>query len=195
MSLMGKLDRIDKELRRAIYIRYGDDFLILLVSSRKIAEFFKNKITLFLKEAIGMEVNEQDTTISNTKNGFMFLNSQIKKRDNCSKFKTYKGEAGNKITRISTLPKSVYGPNALLLEKMNDNGFARRNHKATILAKGNSDKVHLTHYDILRFYNSKITGLVTTYQFAEKLLAKVLLILRQSCALTLARKFNKKGIQ
>lgn len=55
-------------------------------------------------------------------------------------------------------------------------------------------RVHLTHYDILRFYNSKITGLVTTYQFAEKLIAKVLMILRQSCVLALALKLKTMQI-
>ena len=191
MMLMAKINRIDEDLRR--YIRYGDDFLILLVSSKKYAEFLKDKITIFIKEAFGIEVNEQNTTI--TKNGFMFLKAPNTKRANCSNFNLYKGKAYNKITGITSLPKALDAPNALLLKKIIDNGFARRNHKATILAKGKSDKVHLTHYDILRFYNSKITGLVTTYQFAEKFLARVLLILRQSCALTLALKFKLKTMK
>ena len=198
MRLLSKLDMHNEDLRRAIYIRYADDFVILLASTRKYAISLKEKITIFLKEACGLELNELKTTITKTRDGFMFLGAQIKKRDNNSSiFNSFKGKARNKITRRSTLRIAVDAPIKLLVEKLIQNGFARRNHLATVLAKGRPDMIHFTHSDIIRFYNSKITGLLTAYRFAGNfsLMARVIWILRQSCALTLARKFKLKTMK
>lgn len=197
MRLLSKFDMHNEDFRRAIYIRYADDFVILLASTRKYAISLKEKITIFLKEACGLELNELKTTITKTRDGFMFLGAQIKKRENSSIFNSFKGKARNKITRRSTLRIAVDAPIKLLVEKLIQNGFARRNHLATVLAKGRPDMIHLTHYDIIRFYNSKITGLLTAYRFAGNfsLMARVTWILRQSCALTLARKFKLKTMK
>jgi hypothetical protein len=197
MRLIPKFDVHSEDFRRAIYIRYADDFVILLASTRKFAISLKEKIAIFLKEACGLELNDQNTTITNTRKGFLFLGAQIKKRDNSSIFNSFIGKAGNKITRRSTLRMAVDAPIKLLIEKLILNGFARRNHKASVLAKGRTDMIHLTHYDIIRFFNSKITGLLTAYRFAGNfsLMARVIWILRQSCALTLARKFKLKTMK
>jgi retron-type reverse transcriptase len=197
MRLISKFDMHNEEFRRAIYIRYADDFVILLASTRKYAFSLKDKIASFLKEACGLELNELKTTITNTREGFMFLGAQIKKRDNSSIFNSFLGKAGNKITRRSTLRIAVDAPIKLLVEQLIKNAFARRNHLARVLAKGRPDMIHLTHFDIIRFFNSKITGLLTAYRFVGNfsLMARVIWILRQSCALTLARKFKLKTMK
>ena len=158
-----KFDMHNEDFRRAIYNRYADDFVILLASTRKYAISLKEKIAIFLKKACGLELNEKKTTIANTRKGFMYLGALIKKRDNSSIFNSFKG---NKITRRSTLRIAVDAPIKLLVDKLIQNKFARRNHKATVIAKGRTELVHLTHYDIIRFFNSKITGILTAYRFA-----------------------------
>jgi len=197
MRLIPKFDMHNKDFRRAIYVRYADDFIILLASTRKYALSLKEKIAIFLKEACGLELNDQKTTITNSRDGVMFLGAKIKKRDNSAIFNSFQGKAGNKITRRSTLRMAVDAPIQLLVEKLIKNGFARRNHLASVLAKGRPDMIHLTHYDIIRFYNSKITGLLTAFRFAGNfaLMARIVWILRQSCALTLARKFKLKTMK
>lgn len=197
MRLIPKLDMHNEDFRRAIYIRYADDFVILLASTRKYALTLKDKVASFLKEGCGLELNELKTTIIHTREGFIFLGAQIKKRDNSSIFNSFLGKAGNRITRRSTLRIAVDAPIKLLVEKLITNKFARRNRLATVLAKGRTDMVHLTHFDIIRFYNSKITGLLTAYRFAGNfaLMARVIWILRQSCALTLARKLKLKTMK
>lgn len=197
MRLMPKLDMHDENFRRAIYVRYADDFVILLASTRSYASAIKEKIANFLKKACGLELNVMKTTITNTRSGFMFLGAEIKKRDNSSIFNSFLGKAGNKITRRSTLRIAVDAPIKLLIENLIQSGFARKNNLAKVLAKGRTDMVHLTHYDIIRFYNSKITEILTAYRFAGNfsILARVIWILRQSCALTLARKFKLKTMK
>lgn len=197
MRLHPKFDMHNENYRRAIYVRYADDFIVLLASTRKYAISLKEKIATFLKENCGLELNDQKTTITNTRKGFMFLGALIKRRNKSSIFNSFLGKAGNKITRRSTLRMAVYAPIDKLIEKLIKNGFARRNHVATVLAKGRSDLVQLTHFDIILFYNSKITGVLTAYRFAGKLalMSRVIWVLRQSCALTLARKFKLKTMK
>lgn len=166
MRSLSKLDMHDENLRRAIYVRYADDFVILLASTRKYAINLKEKIANFLNDGCGLELNDQKTTLTNTRDGFKFLGAEVKKRDNSSIFNSFLGKAGNLITRRSTLRIAVDAPIKSLIEKLIVNGFARRNHQAKILAKGKSEMIHLTHYDIIRFYNSKITGLLNAYRFA-----------------------------
>lgn len=127
----------------------------------------------------------------------MFLGAKIKRRTNESIFNSLKGRSGNKITRRSTLRMGVDAPISQILEKLVVNGFARRNHKGTLLAKGKTNMIHLTHYDIIRFFNSKINGLVNAFSFAGNFsqMAKVVWFLRQSCALTLARKFKLRTMR
>lgn len=166
MRLLSKLDTHDENFRRAIYIRYADDFVIFLASTRKYATVLKEKIANFLNEACGLELNDLKTTITNARDGCRFLGAEIKKRDNSSIFNSFLGKTGNKITRRSTLRIAVDAPIKSLIENLIVNGFARRNHLAKVLAKGKTDMIHLTHYDIIRFYNSKITGLLNAYRFA-----------------------------
>jgi hypothetical protein len=92
---------------------------------------------------------------------------------------------------------AVDAPIENLINKLIEHGFARRNHLSTVLAKSKTDMIHLTHFDIIRFYNSKITGLLTAFRFVGNFsaLAKVVWILRQSCALTLARKFKLRTMK
>jgi len=197
MRKLSKYEMNDENYRRAIYVRYADDFVILLASTREFALELKAKIAQFLKENCGLELNDQKTTVTNTKKGFTFLGAFLKRRNNKSIFNSFKGRAGNKITRSSSLRMAVDAPIENLINKLIEHGFARRNHLSTVLAKSKTDMIHLTHFDIIRFYNSKITGLLTAFRFVGNFsaLAKVVWILRQSCALTLARKFKLRTMK
>jgi len=68
---------MDNSLRRALYLRYADDFVILMAATRKDAEQLKGKIALFLKDECGLDLNQEKTTITNTRNRFKFLGAEI----------------------------------------------------------------------------------------------------------------------
>jgi group II intron reverse transcriptase/maturase len=197
MRKLTKYDMHDPKYPRSMFVRFADDFVILLASTRDFAISIKEKVTVFLKEHCGLELNQNKTTIINTREGFDFLGAFIKRRTNSSIFNSFTGKDGNKITRRTTLRMAVDAPIKKLIEKLIENGFARRNHLSKVLAKGKTAMVFLTHFDIIRFFNSKITGLLTAYRFAGNfsLMARVIWILRQSCALTLARKFKLKTMR
>jgi group II intron reverse transcriptase/maturase len=166
MRTLSKSEMHNDKYRRALYVRYADDFIVLLASTRKYAITLKAKIAEFLKETCSLELNDQKTTITNTRKGLMFLGAKMKRRDNSSIFNSFLGKTGNKLTRNSTLRLAVDAPIERLIEKLIQNKFARQNHKAIILAKGRTDMVHLKHFDIIRFFNSKITGILNAYRFA-----------------------------
>jgi len=166
MRKLTKFDTHDSGFRRSLYLRYADDFVVLMASTLEQAMKLKNKIALFLWEECGLELNQLKTTITNTRDSFTFLGATIKRRTNVSIFNSFKGRGGNKITRRATLRLGVDVNILALLDKLVANGFARRNHKKTLLAKGKTNMVHLSHFDIVRFFNSKISGLLSAFSFA-----------------------------
>ena len=103
----------------------------------------------------------------------------------------------NLITKRSTLRLGVDAPIEKLIQKLIDNGYARRNKESKVLAKGLTHLVHLDHFEIIKYFNSRITGIVNYYSFTgnRSSLQRVLWIIRQSCALTLARKFKLRTMR
>ena len=176
MRRINNYDVKDPDYRRSLYIRYADDFVVILSSDKRFAENIKAKISTFLSQNLGLELNDKKTTITNTREGFRFLGADIKRRDNSSIFNSFKGKAGNKITRRSTLRMAVDAPIKTIVDSLITYKFARRNHLNKVLAKGRTDVIHLSHYDIIRFFNSKINGLINAYRFAGNfsILARVM---------------------
>lgn len=83
----------NENYRRPIYVRYADDFIVLIASTIKYAISLKEKIETFLKEVCGLELNDQITTFTNTRKGFMFLGAGFKRRNNSSIFNSFLGKA------------------------------------------------------------------------------------------------------
>lgn len=159
-------DMQDPNFRRALYVRYADDFVVLMAAPLVEVMALKTNIAKFLSENCGLELNESKTTVNSTRKGFNFLGASIKRRTNVSIFNNFRAASGNRITRRSTLRMAVDMPTKSIIGKLIENGFARRNHLQKVLAKGKTNLVHLTHYDILSYFNSKVRGLLAAYSFA-----------------------------
>lgn len=187
----------DPNFRRIMYVRYADDFVILFAGPISEATEIRDRVKIFLKDKCGLDLNMDKTIISSTRKGFNFLGAFCKKRDNSSVMNTFRKQGNLRITRRSTLRLAVDAPIGKLVDKLVDNEFARRNHEGIVLAKGLTNLIHLDHLDIIKFYNSKIQGILNYYSFAgnRSSLHRVFWILRQSCALTLARKFKLKTMR
>jgi hypothetical protein len=164
MRKLNTYDMYDRNFRRSLYIRYADDFIILLSCSYEDAVKLKDEIAIVLKEQCGLELSPTKTTITNTKKGTTFLGALIRRRDNSSIFNSFKKR--NKITRRSTLRMAVDAPIEEIIEKLKIYKFARRNAQGKLIARGKVDLLQLTHFDILRYFNSKICGILNAYSFA-----------------------------
>lgn len=192
-----KFDTHDPNYRRVMIVRFAGQFLILFAGPISEAVLIRNKLGLFLKDTCGLDLNIENMLVTSLRKGLIFLGALIHKRTNSGIFNNAKNQVGTSITRRSTLRLGVDAPIASLVKKLITNGFARRNHKGTVLAKGLTHLIHLGHSDILRFFNSRILAIFEFYSFAGNLssLHRVFWILRQSCALTLARKFKLKTLR
>lgn len=196
-------DRLDPNFRRLEYVRYADDFVILVTGSIHEARHIKDNAKEFLIRSCGLELNSEKTTITNiADNKWSFLGAEIIKLRKSPSFLRI-GRYGKAVGTNRVL---VRAPIDTLLDKLINAGFIRRNSQGIIYPKMYGAIMNLDHADILAFYNAKMRGLLNFYSFASNRnkLGRILWYLRASCALTLARKyklqtmrkaFNKFGIK
>jgi len=176
-------DTQDPNFRRLIFVRYADDFIMLLISSLKDAYTIRRKIKDFLKNHLGLDLNVDKTTINHIQKGFNFLDAFIKQRGSVitkeirntssssnSRSRSAKYEfAEGKAVRLRKRHVRRLSILALLdniILKLINLGFARRNHLGKLIPKSRRELVNLSHYEILAFYNSRIRGTLNFYSFA-----------------------------
>jgi hypothetical protein len=64
---------IDPNFKRLMYLRYADDFVVLLIGTKDDAQLIKGRIKSLLKDCCQLELNDEKTVITRTKEGFLFL--------------------------------------------------------------------------------------------------------------------------
>lgn len=164
MRTLNSNDQLDPNFRRMDFIRYADDFIILITGSKNEAIHTKNNVKEFLKQNCGLELNPDKTIITNiSDNNWYFLGAEIVKlKKNISFLRV--GRTGKAVGTSRLLIKA---PIDKLLEKLAKSGFVRRNAAGTYLPKLFGSIINLDHHDIISFYNSKMIGLLNFYSFAS----------------------------
>jgi group II intron reverse transcriptase/maturase len=186
-----KVEQMDPNFKRLYYVRYADDFVILIIGSKDQTKHIRLMVKDFLFKSCGLELNIDKTVISHIqKEGFEFLGAKCSKAD-MLKNHIIKVKGISKSRRVNTRLR-VFAPIQRLIEKLIINKFAKYSASKTVLATGRKDLVNLEHEEILTFYNHKIRGILNYYSFAGNLskLHRIVWILQESCALTLALKFK-----
>lgn len=184
----------DPKFKRMMFIRYADDFVILLEGSHNEAIYYRNLIKSFLLQNCGLTLNLDKTLITNlSDNKFNFLGAQIVKlKANPSFVHKINDSLGHKSKRRGSARLLIKAPLDNILETLKKNGFIRQDPlgKSQYHPVAYTKITNLSHYEILTFYNSKINGLLNFYSFAANYnrLRYVLYLLQMSCAYTLARK-------
>jgi len=194
---MNPKDPSDPNFKRMFYTRYADDFVILLICSQIEAYTIRRTIKDFLKNKLGLELNLKKTSIINIKKGFKFLGAEISRREQViRKIKRDYGQS-NLIRRRVSRRLVMNAPLKELIKKLIENKMAKINHKANVLATSRKDLVNHSHYQILQFFNYRINGLLSFYSFAANFsqMRRVIWIIEQSCALTLALKYKLKTMR
>jgi hypothetical protein len=162
MLSMESRDLRDPNFKRLMYVRYADDFVILVIGSMSDCFDLRRKVKDYLQNKLGLELNVEKTNICNLQNGFEFLGAQINHRGKV--FVNIQNLSG--IRRRSVRRLSVLAPLSKLVDKLIVAGFARRNHLAMVLAKCRRDLVNSSHYEIIQFYRTRINGILSYYSFA-----------------------------
>lgn len=160
-------DSFDPNFRRMRYIRYADDFVIMIIGTRNEAEMIKLNCKDILKNKCGVELNKDKSIITHMQeNKFKFLGAEIVK---LKRTPTFFGKSNTGRSMVVVRRPQIKAPIQSLLEKLKATGFLRQNHKQEFFPKHLGALVNLSHYDILAFYNSKIHGIINFYSFASNL--------------------------
>jgi hypothetical protein len=159
-------DPFDPNFRRILYVRYADDFVLLIIGPKTLAVQIRTEIEIFLANKCGLQLNMEKTVVTSTREGFHFLGAFCHKRTNVGIYNKSKNNIQRTISRRSTLRLGVDAPILDLIENIVKKGFARRNLLGKVLAKGLTHMIHLDHEDIIRFFNSKMLGILSYYEFA-----------------------------
>lgn len=157
-------EQMDSDYVRVKYVRYADDFLICIDSSKNLATQIKQDITLFLREHLKLELNEDKTLVTNLKdNRVRFLGYEIaKSQDNTIIKKNSNGVKKRSINETIQLlvPGDVISSH---IREFTKNGKAD-SYKV---------RVNLPILDIITQYNSEIRGLYNYYCLATDVSTKL----------------------
>lgn len=179
----------DPNFKRIMYLRYADDFIVLVAGSSDDAMLIKHRISDILMKKCGLELNKDKTLITATKDGFKFLGAYcIKPSSVKAGFFTNRN---NNPARYR-MRMRVMIPVDDLIKKLVNNKFVIQNKSGLPVATARKDLVNFEHHEIITFYNHRIQGLANFYSFACNLnsLRKINMFLQFSCALTLALKYK-----
>lgn len=182
----------DPNFKRLKYVRYADDFVVLVIGTYADTLKIKTQIKDFLANSCGLVLNSKKTVISNLQiDGFKFLGADCNRakmtQNHVIKLKRNVTVRATTRLRVNIDLRKVYN-------KLVSSGVAKFDNNNSIIPRGTAklDLINFSHYEIISFYNSKMRGLYTFYSFAgnRKRLNLVFWILKSSCALTLAKKYK-----
>lgn len=179
------------------YVRYGDDFLVGVRGTKKLAEEIRQRIKEFLQKELLLDLNLDKTKITNiNKNLIMFLGYKIgasnRKAWASYRVKTTDPRTGFKYKkRASFGDVNLYLPLKRVLNRLVSKDFAIFK-KNQYFGKYFGPWVNLSEEEIIMRYRSILVGLYNYYSIAKDSfkLKSIRYILIFSCAHTLAAKFK-----
>jgi group II intron reverse transcriptase/maturase len=186
-------DPFDPNFRRLNYVRYADKFVIGVIGSKKNCIQIREDLSVFLSEELSLNLSKEKTTISHfNKNGIFFLETSIS--GNWEKDKVVKLVSRNKLKlKVRTTSRTrMFAPVEKILKKSVEENMFKRLESKKFAPTAVRRMVNYDHADIIRFFNSKIRGILNYYSFVDnaKSLGIIVHSLKHSCALTLALKYK-----
>jgi len=162
---ISSVDPMDENYRRMKYVRYADDFVIGIASSKNDAKQIKQIVTDFLLDKLQLELSEEKTVITHLEKGVPFLGYE---------FKTWNQE---KITRVQyknhkhpIKKRTLSGAIKLEIPTKKIYAYAIKN------GYGNLENFKITHrnkllnnseLEILMTYNAELRGIANYYKLAN----------------------------
>lgn len=209
-SIMKKLlNTPSKSLKKVniTYVRYADDFIIGVEGSKQLAILIKDEIKVFL-DKLELTLNLEKTKITDFYNDYIvFLGYKIKSMEMNDKAHEVINDKriGRKITRRKKVRLSFEFDYQKVLNKLKEANIVRlrvrkqSNNKMDLIHIGRfrGNLINLDHADILIYYNAIARGIYNYYCICRNhnQLFNVLWLIKESCALTLARKFKLRTMR
>lgn len=165
MRTLSTVDTMDPNFKRAIYVRYADDFVIMMTGHKKEAVKLREWVAYMLKTECGLTLNMEKTVISNTvTDSFQFLGADCRR---ARMTRNHVIKHGTRTIRATTRLR-VNADLSKIYRKLIANGLAVRDHNNIQIPRGTAKNnlINLSHHEIISFYNNKINGLLSYYSFA-----------------------------
>jgi group II intron reverse transcriptase/maturase len=146
-------DPMDPGYRRLKYIRYADDHILGFIGPKAEAEEIKAKLAAFLRETLGLELNQQKTLITHARSQpARFLGYHVRVQHCDTKFTRGRREANGKIAlRVP--------PDVIRAQCARYRQHGKPWHRSRLQ--------NLTDYDIVRIYGAEYRGVVNYYLLAQ----------------------------
>lgn len=184
MRRLSSRDPMDPNLRRLVYVRYADNWIIGIRGSHAAAVDIKTKVEEFLKEKMGLTLNAEKTLITHAETEkALFLG-------------TYIFKARARTTRTSSKGHIIRNAKEIRLEAPIKHIVSKLT-KANFVRKGRSWPkfiwIHCSLDQIITLYNAVIRGYMNYYSFVDNraaLATYVYYLLRGSCAKLIAAKMK-----
>lgn len=179
------------------YVRYGNDFLVGIVGSKKDAQMWREVITQYVKEALKLELTEEAINIINQKEkvrflGYdLFLSTRTKKRQFAFHDDMHQDELQKEQTSIVKLSL----PHDQLRKFIIGNGYAKDTGKGHWKAIHRSALLNKEPLEIVKCFNAELTKFYRYYGLADDVKQKVqnvYVLWLQSFTKTLAGKYRTK---
>jgi group II intron reverse transcriptase/maturase len=192
-------DLMDPKFKRIFYVRYVNDWVILVCGPYNDAVKIRKAVSEKLN-SIGLTLSMEKTRITNLRKGkCRFLGVDFFVRPTTDKY----GKPTKTIKKKKTSVKQRFAPRLIyhapieeLLVKLKEFGFVKRNRLGEFIPTGKSNCVPMTHAQILNYYNSKIRGILNYYSCCHNRMRlwSIVRFFKYSCALSLAKKFKLKTL-
>jgi hypothetical protein len=157
---------LDPNFKRMLYVRYADDFVVLVIGSHEDALHIRTRIKSVLSHKCGLSLNLEKTEINNIQTeGFNFLGALIS-RANMKRNSLIRTKEGIRRIMTTTLMR-VFIDAKKVYKKLIDAKLAKT-RPGNIVPRGTAKNamINLSHYEIISYFNSKIHGLISFYSFA-----------------------------
>lgn len=183
---------MDGSYKRIQYVRYADDFLIGVIGSKSDAEQIKSDIGKFFTEHLKLELSEEKTLITNSKDKARFLGYDVTVCNDNSLAKV----KGRGTTRIYTNKIKLYLPKDKWIGKLLNYGVlkvvSKPEQKEVWKPLQRDEYIFLPPHEIVRKYNAQIRGIYNYYRLASNVsvLNKFYYVMEYSMYKTLAAKYR-----
>ena len=162
-------DPMDESYRRVVYVRYADDFLIGVIGSKQEAETLKHDVGVFLKNTLHLDLSEEKTLITHSKDKAHFLSYEIFSCKTVTPRKDVRGfTRRSKSGRIMLyVPKEKWVRRLMSYGALKIHYDAHNGNKEVWEPIHRNHLIHLDDLEILKQYNAEIRGLYNYYKIAN----------------------------
>jgi len=185
----------DPNFKRLRYVRYADDFIMGVIGSKQDAKDILNEVGNFLQERLHLSISLEKTKITHaTTDKARFLGVDIGiTPDNKNPLRRINYKGGEKITVKGSTRPQLLAPIPTIVSKLKSKGYVSKKGKPCRVGR----LIHYTPAMIVEHYLSIGRGLINYYSFVNNYAitrARILYILKYSCALTLCTKLRLRTL-